>query len=68
MKVRLWLPDFNNPSILLEDVYEFKQVDKDVSITTISGKQFYVRNEYYTRIFEDAEKLGYIKNVQRNLD
>jgi hypothetical protein len=66
MKVRLWIPD--KTSIVLEDIKSIQQVDQDVMITTEFGKKYYVKNDYYTRIFEDADTLGYIKSVAENLD
>lgn len=66
MKVRLWFPD--TQSILISEIKEIKQTGKDVSIVTKDNVQYYVKNDSYHRIFEDAEKLGYIKNCRIDLD
>jgi len=66
MKVRLWINE--DYEIKLVEVTSVKQVDKDVCITIADGTRYYIKNDYYSHVFEEAEKLGYIKSVVKTLD
>jgi hypothetical protein len=66
MKVRLWIPD--NQEVKIVIIKSIRQFGKDVCLELDNGDKYYLKGDYYHQVFEDAERLGYIKGVVKTLD